>query len=152
MDILGIPMNIVWFLTGIGFIFLEFIIPGLVIAFFGVGAIITGIVTTIFTVSLEVQVLIFSITSVLCIILLRKYFTKVFAGKEFNAKDNQNFNIDVGKIVPVVELIEPGVIGGKVKYQGSLWPAQSDQTISPGDSVEIIGRDNITLIVKKKDD
>jgi len=150
MDILGISMNIIWLLAGIGFIFLEFIIPGLVIAFFGVGAIITAIITTIIDTSIEVQVLIFSISSILCIIFLRRYFTKIFAGKELNARDNENFNIEMGKIVPVVELIEPNVIGGKVKYQGALWPAKADHTISPGESVEIIGRENLTLIVKKK--
>ena len=149
MELLGISMNIIWFMAGIVFIFFEFIIPGLVIAFFGVGAIITAILTTIIEVSIEVQVLTFSITSILSIILLRKYFTKIFAGKEFNAEDNENFNIEIGKIIPVVELIEPNVIGGKVKYQGTLWPAKSDKTISPGDSVEIIGRENITLIVRK---
>lgn len=151
MEILGISMNIIWFLAGIAFIFFEFIIPGLVIAFFGLGAIFTGILTTIFDISIAVQVLIFSVSSIISIILLRKYFTKIFAGKELNAKDDENFNIEMGKIVPVIELIEPNVIGGKVKYQGTLWPAKADHTISPGDSVEIIGRDNITLIVKKNE-
>ena len=149
MEILGVSMNIIWFMAGIVFIFFEFIIPGLVIAFFGLGAIITAILTTIIDVSIEVQVLTFSITSILSIILLRKYFTKIFAGKELNAEDNENFNIEIGKMVPVIELIEPNIIGGKVKYQGTLWPAKSDKTISPGESVEIVGRDNITLIVKK---
>ncbi len=149
MNILGVSMNFVWFLVGIIFIFFEFIIPGLVIAFFGVGAIITAIVTSIFTLSIAMQVAVFSVSSILSIVLLRKYFTKVFAGKELNAEDNENFNIELGKMVPVVELIEPNIIGGKVKYQGTLWPAKSDVTISPGESVEIIGRDNITLIVKK---
>jgi membrane protein implicated in regulation of membrane protease activity len=149
-SLLGISMNVIWFLVGVGFIFLEFIIPGLVIAFFGVGAIITALIISVVTVSIVGQVIIFSVSSVLSIIFLRKYFTKIFAGKETGAENYGDFNVDVGMMVPVVELIEPSVIGGKVKYQGTIWEAKADTVLSPGESVEIVGRENLTLIVKKK--
>lgn len=148
-SLLGISMNIIWFIVGVGFIFLEFVIPGLVIAFFGLGAIITAIVITIIKISIAGQVLIFTVSSVLSIILLRRYLKKIFAGDETDAEDYGNFNVDIGMIVPVTELIEPNVIGGKVKYQGANWKAKADEMISPGESVEIVGRENLTLIVKK---
>ena len=47
-------------------------------------------------------------------------------------------------------MIEPGEVGGKVRYQGALWSAQADERIPPGESVRIKGCDNLTLIVEKK--
>ena len=62
---------------------------------------------------------------------------------------SESFNIEIGRFVPVVEYIQHGEIGGKVKYQGTIWSAKSEKSIPPGESVEIIGSENLTLIVKK---
>ena len=46
--------------------------------------------------------------------------------------------------------IKPGV-GGRVRYQGSIWPANSfqDNNILVGQYVKVIGRNNITLLVEE---
>ena len=54
---------------------------------------------------------------------------------------------EVGKIVPVVEPIDPCTTFGKVKYKGIKWPAKSSEAISCGERVKIVGRDILTLIV-----
>lgn len=58
---------------------------------------------------------------------------------------------EIGKIVPVVELIDPCKGSGKVKYKGMNWPARSadSQAIAPGEKVVIVGRDLLTLKVEK---
>jgi membrane protein implicated in regulation of membrane protease activity len=58
---------------------------------------------------------------------------------------------EIGKIVPVVEPIDPHKGSGKVKYKGMNWPARSadSQTIAPGEKVLIVGRDLLTLKVEK---
>jgi len=143
--------DMLWAIAGIVLIFIEFFIPGLVIIFFGAGALVTALLTLIIRegFSLPFQLLTFTITSILSLLLLRKYMKNVFVGKLENKQDGVNFNIEIGKIIPVVEFIQPGEVGGKVKYQGTVWNAQSDHPVSPGESVKIIGSKNLTLFVEK---
>ncbi len=142
--------EIIWIILGIVFIFFEFFIPGLVIAFFGVGALITALTTWIkLTTSLTSQLLVFILSSVLFLVFLRKYVKSTFLGKTKGAESERNFNIEIGKIVPVVEFIQPGEVGGKVRYMGTTWSATASEPIAPGESVEIIGNDGLTLIVEK---
>jgi len=143
--------DMIWAITGIVLIFIEFFIPGLVIIFFGAGALVTALLSFIIgdLFSLPLQLLTFTITSLLSLLLLRKYMKNVFKGKLESENDGTNFNIEIGKVVPVVEFIQPGEVGGKVKYQGTIWNAQSDISVAPGESVKITGSRNLTLFVKK---
>ena len=74
---------------------------------------------------------------------------KTFLGQAKEPGGDINFNVEIGKIVPVIEYIQPGEVGGKVRYQGSNWKAAASEPIAPGESVKIVGCDNITLIVEK---
>ncbi len=142
--------EIIWLLAGIVLIFAEMFIPGLVIAFFGGGAMVAALTTWMgVTVSLATQLFVFIVTSILLLLFLRTYFKKIFFGKLQGEEDIQNFNVEIGKVVPVVEYIDPGEVGGKVRYQGTTWIARSKEKIAPGESVRIVGCDNITLIVEK---
>lgn len=146
----SIAPEIVWSLVGIVLIFIEFFIPGLVIAFFGVGALLTAVVVWIFHPTLAIQLIFFMVSSIVFLVALRKYVKRTFLGKTAGeGNDSRDFNIDVGKIIPVVEFIQPGEVGGKVRHQGAMWSARSDEPISPGESVKIIGSEGITLIVEK---
>ena len=146
----SISPQLVWAILGVVFIFFEFFIPGLVIAFFGVGALVTAFTTWIgITPNLSLQLITFIISSILLLILLRKYVKRTFLGGAKGVDDLPNFNVEVGKIVPVVEFIQPGEVGGKVRYQGTQWSARASEPIAPGESVKIISCDNLTLIVEK---
>jgi membrane protein implicated in regulation of membrane protease activity len=145
-----ISSEILWLFTGIIFLFAEFFIPSFVIAFFGGGAMITALTTWIgFTPAIEWQLLVFIVSSVLLLLVLRRYLKRVFLGRHQDRDENQNFNIEIGKVVPVIEFIEPGEVGGKVRYQGAPWVARSSQRIAPGESVRIVGCESLTLIVEK---
>ena len=147
---MNISAEIIWLLAGIVLFFSEFFIPGLVIAFFGGGALVTALTSWLgITNSLGSQLLVFMITSVLMLVGLRKFLKKVFIGQLDDDEANRNFNIEVGKVVPVVEYIQPGEVGGKVRYQGAPWQAISAEAIAPGESVKIVGFDNLTLKVEK---
>ncbi len=137
-----------WLIVGIVFIIVEMFLPGLIIGFFGLGAIITCLLTSIgLTKSFSLQMITFLGTSLLFLIL----FHKVWKKKKQNHSSDEtiNFNIQIGKIVPVTEFIDPIEGPGKVRYQGSIWSATSKSKIAPGETAKIIGCNNLTLIVEK---
>ncbi len=148
MSFSSISPEIAWAIVGVILFFCEFFIPGLVIAFFGVGALIAGLTTWLgITHSLASQLLVFIATSIVLVTMLRKYVKQIFVGKSTENAGERNFNIEIGRIVPVIEFIQPGEVGGKVRYQGAPWSARAMEPIAPGESVKIIGFDNLTLIV-----
>jgi membrane protein implicated in regulation of membrane protease activity len=150
---MNLTPELVWLFAGIFLIFTEFFIPGVVIVFFGVGALMTSFAILMtdgvdMHLSLPLQMLIFLISSIGFMMLLRNKLKATFLGKALDDGEQRTFNIEVGKMVSVVELIEPGEIGGRVRYQGTLWSARSEHRHMPGESVVIVGCDNLTLIVE----
>ncbi len=60
----------------------------------------------------------------------------------------RKFNELKGQAI-VEQTIQPG-INGRVHFRNSWWPAQCQQnmTLVPGEIVDVIGHDNITLLVE----
>lgn len=140
--------EIIWFLVGLALLILEFILPGLIIAFFGVGAWIVALVCLIIDIGINTQLIIFIISSVLALICLRKWLKGIFLGHAVS-KQNLKENLDefIGQKAVVKEKIIPKA-GGKVEFHGTNWVAEADEEIAEGTMVQIIGKDNITLKVK----
>ena len=106
MKILGIVFTVefLWTLAGILLIFVELIYPHLVLAFFGGGALVTALTTAIgLTPSLASQLAVFIISSLLLLFLLRRYLKKPLTGNMKDSDDAQAFDLDIGKIVLVVD-------------------------------------------------
>ena len=140
--------EIIWFLVGLVLLILEFAMPGLIIGFFGVGAWIVAIVCLMNDIGINAQLALFIGSSVLSLLLLRRWLKGVFLGHE-GSKQDLTHNLDefIGERAVVKEKILPK-LGGKVEFHGSHWEAQADEEIVEGAAVEIIGKDNITLKVK----
>ncbi|MEO8664894.1 MAG: NfeD family protein [Ignavibacteria bacterium] len=138
--------SLIWFIAGIVFLFAELIMPGFIIFFFGAGALVTALVTYLFNVdSVIIQISIFIVSSVLSLVLLRKFFNKLFHGKLGSEKLNDQF---IGRKVVVINEIKPNSLKGKVELNGTLWEADSEFFIDKDSVVEITGRRDLTLIVK----
>jgi inner membrane protein len=140
--------EVIWFLVGIILLVMEFVLPGLIIAFFGVGAFVVAIVCLLTDISLNAQLLIFIGSSVLSLVCLRRWLKGIFIG---HTRGKQNLKEDirefVGQKVVVKKKIVPD-IGGKVEFHGTNWQAQADVEIAEGVVVEIIGKENLTFKVK----
>ncbi len=143
-------MEIIWLVFGVVLMISEIFIPGIMISFFGLGALITALLTWLnITKSLQIQLLVFSVSSVVMLLFFHLYLKNLLIKDIKNKKETFNLNLELGKIVPVIELIQPDEIGGKVRYQGTNWLARSADTIAPGETAKLIGCDNLTLIVEK---
>jgi membrane protein implicated in regulation of membrane protease activity len=144
--------ELIWFLVGLFLLIMEFALPGLIIFFFGVGAWITAIVCLLSTYvrgSINFQLLIFIVSSVLSLLILRRWVKGVFMGHSGAKQDlREDLKEFIGERAVVIEDITPKT-GGKVEFHGTNWEARADSDIAAGEVVEIIGKDNITLKVKE---
>ena len=139
-----------WLGSGIFLMAVEFLVPGLVMVFVGLGSL-----TVVFGMhfgyidGILQQFITFFISSIIYLLTLR------FLVLRFVPTVTRKENIDedeevMGSIVEIVADINSGEFG-RVEHSGSSWQARAegDQTILKGEQVKIIGRDNITWIVQK---
>jgi membrane protein implicated in regulation of membrane protease activity len=139
-----------WLSSGIFLTAIEFLVPGLVMVFVGLGALTVALGMHLGYIDEIVQQFItFFISSIIYLLTLR------FLVLRFVPSVTRKENIDedeevIGSIVELVADINSGEFG-RVEHSGSSWQARAegDQTILKGEQVKIIGRDNITWIVQK---
>ena len=138
----------IWCILGIVMLLAEFANPGFVIMFFGIGALLVAVVLFFVNLSLNLQIILFLVFSLLSLILLRKWIKSVFKGVD-SAKNRMPANIDtfVGQRAVTDGDIVPGSVG-KVEFHGTVWNAVSNEKIPSGTTVIIEKQDNLTFEVK----
>ena len=126
-------LYLVWFLIGVGFLIAEFIIPTFIMFFFAIGAVIVSIVTACFDLSINSQIILFALSSVISLVLLRNYMKNIFKGNESKGEDKYFDNsIDPNKNFAIVsKTIQPDSFG-EIKYKGTFYKAQSKSLINEG--------------------
>ena len=136
----------VWLILGVVLLGLELFIPGVILVFFGIGAVLTALLLFIFNMSLGLQIFIFLAASILSLVLFRKKFLSKWT------KEDKKIEFDniIGEKVIVVKTIPKGLTG-KVELHGSQWSAEAqrdDIEIAEGTWVIVRGRNNLKLIVE----
>ncbi|MBL4579243.1 MAG: NfeD family protein [SAR324 cluster bacterium] len=140
----------IWLGSGIFLMAIEFLVPGLVMVFVGLGALTVALGMQLgYIDEIPQQFTTFFISSIIYLLTLR------FLVLRFVPSVTRKENIDedeevMGSIVEIVAEITSGEFG-RVEHSGSSWQARAegDQTILKGEQVKIIGRENITWIVQK---
>ncbi len=143
-------LAVVWLIAGLVLMLLEFVIPGFVIVFFGLGGLITGVAVWLFPAvggSLVAQGLCFAVASVLTLVVGRRCFRNLLGGKRAAPAIDADDDGFVGSAVVVSEAIRPP-LAGRVTLNGAEWAAVSDRPIEKGATVRVVARDNITLTVR----
>ncbi|MFN2440126.1 MAG: NfeD family protein [Chitinophagaceae bacterium] len=135
---------VIWFIIGFIFFILEFAVPGFILFFFGVGAWIVVILTLVMDVSLNTQLFTFLGSSLITILLFRRWVKNVMFTKKHSSDLEDEF---LGKTGIAETSIGPGR-DGKVDFKGTSWNARSEDIIEKGESVTIVGNESIILIVK----
>lgn len=137
----------VWLLLFVIFIIVEANTFNLITIWFAIGALGAFIVTYI-TDKVLVQVVVFTITTTLSLML-----TRPFANKLLKNHKPVKTNLDsvIGKVGIVEVEIKPNALG-RVTVLGKDWAAKSDKKIKIGSKVEVLNIEGVKLIVKEKDD
>ena len=137
----------IWLIiAGICFV-IEMITVGFFVFWFGIGALITMLVSLICPGNLWLQLIVFVATSTL-LIFFTKPFVEKFTKKDKNVVTNA-FSI-IGKEAIVTEDIDSINGKGQIKIGGEIWSAKTDNNeIIPKDSkVEILSIDGVKVLVK----
>lgn len=136
----------IWLLTAIVCLILEIIVPSFVVFNFGVGALLATIAAGI-NLSIEWQIVFFSIGTLTSFFLVRPVMIKWFYKKSDTIKTN--IAAMHGRTGLVTETIDNLNNTGRVQLDGDDWKARSlnNEIITKGTPVEIIKTESILLIV-----
>jgi membrane protein implicated in regulation of membrane protease activity len=147
---MNLPAELIWFLAGLVLILLEFAAPGVIVVFFGAGAWLTALTTWFgITPGLASQLIVWAVSSVLLLILLRRRLADRFHGFQSEDQDpHRNLDEDIGAQVVVTRDIDPDHREGRVEYKGAEWSALSPVAVAAGRLVEIVRADGVTLHVR----
>ena len=139
-------MTYLWILVIIVSLVVEASTYSLVALWFIPAAAVT-IVLSLFKVSVSLQVVVFFVIALLCIIFFRKYLEKALK------KKNVPTNADalIGKVGIVTENIDNINFKGQVRVRGQVWTAVSvnGESINESEEVEVLAIEGVKLICKK---
>ena len=140
----GLDAHWVWLTLGLVLAGLEMLLPGVYLIWLAVAAIVTGVLTLVFDVSLPLQIVDFVFLS-----LIVAFSAKRFLGERpIESSDplmNRRGARLVGEIATVVQAIEHG--SGRVKLGDSEWLARGPN-IAAGEHVRVSGSEGAILLVE----
>lgn len=137
-----------WIVAGAVLIVLELIVPGMVLVFLGVGALLVAFLVWLGLVQTWVaSITIWFIASLVLLLVLRGFFQRFMSGEAETQSTDEDFDA-YGEVVDVVEAIGPGK-EGRIRYRGTTWQAACyDNTLEAGTKAQIVCRENLLWIVE----
>lgn len=136
-----------WLLLGLALLISEFFAPGLIAAFFGIGALVVGVLTWLGVIeTLPVQLLTFALISVVTLFALRRHFRNWLRGGVSDRSEGYSQDDGlVGSRVLVASDFANGT--GAVQLNGAKWDAESDEPLKAGDAAWVTRHRGIVLTV-----
>ena len=141
---------VIWLLVACAFAIAEMLTVGFFVIWFGVAALIALVFSLIFPSLVVAQVAIWGISSLILVLL-----TKKFADKVTSHSVPTNVYSVIGKKANVVIEINGEKATGQVKVDGDVWSAKTEEfnaVIPVGSVVEVLKVDGVKLVVKKIDE
>jgi len=144
-----------WLIIGVMMIFMELMLPGFVMFFFAVGALVTAGIAWLYPVSIVAQLAIFIVVSMASLLVLRNFIQKRFFAKkeeeqvEDAAQDQEEKPLAIPGTKGVVCMTIMPPSEGRLKYAGSYWRATADELIEEGEIVQVVQQDGMVIQVEK---
>jgi membrane protein implicated in regulation of membrane protease activity len=139
-----------WLLFGLFLLGSEFFMPGLIAAFFGIGALAVGLLTLVGVIETTgAQLTVFSLLSLVALFGLRRHFKRWLQGTEENRsagdQDDAGF---IGARVEVLSDFDDGF--GDVLLNGAKWDAESSDPLRTGEHAWVVDHHGIVLKLSRQ--
>jgi membrane protein implicated in regulation of membrane protease activity len=138
-----------WLVAGGVLVLLEFLVPGLVVVFLGLGALLTGGVLYLQWITDPVGLLLFfALSSIVMLATLRRLVMRFYPSDSERVEADED-KLLIGQKATVVSTVYPNDFSGRIRFSGTTWSARSaGGTIPDGTEVVIVGRENIHFVVR----
>jgi membrane protein implicated in regulation of membrane protease activity len=148
----NIDAALYWLIIGVMLFFLELALPGFILFFFGLAALITAAVAWLTPLEIAWQLGIFIVSSVVSLITLRDIIQRNFlkpkdAGEGAEADEDVFLATPGDRAVVGVTIVPPAE--GRINYSGTSWRATADEKIDEGEIVAVVHQDNLVIHVEK---
>ena len=137
-----------WLYAGAALMLMEILAPGFVIFFFGLAAATVGLVLFVTDLSATMQMVLFTVFSIVYLCGLRRLVKNVFMGE--TVKTELIGSEYVGRYGEVVEKIT-AACPGRILVGDAQWTAVANTDIEPGKKVKVIAQQNLTFTVEPVD-
>jgi inner membrane protein len=148
-------ITLIWFAVGLLLVASEFLVPGLVVIFAGLGALAVALLRFIGVIEgLPASFATWLVASVLMVVALRGTLKRYFPPESWQKQGDEDIDA-FGHLVEVTEDVsEVGAfpVTGRVRFQGTTWPASTPEgTIKKGQQARLVYRDNLAWVVEPMD-
>ncbi len=136
-----------WWIVAAVLLLLELIVPAAFFLWISVAAVVSGLLVLFFPLDWQFQLMIFSLISVVLLILSRKFFHK--RGIETTLPNlNRRGEQYVGRTFPLIEAIERGI--GKISIEDTRWRVRGPD-LPVGTMVRVIKSESAEFEVEPLD-
>ncbi|MDR0966998.1 MAG: NfeD family protein [Myxococcales bacterium] len=140
----------IWLFAGIALAVSEIFLPGFIVIFLGVAAmLVAGLRGLGIVESLLPSLLIWAGLSTLLIAGVGRALRKRIPAERTVAIADEDAAL-FGHVVDVVDAIQPGKAGGRIRLQGTTWDARTagKEPLPAGSQARLVDRDNLSWIVE----
>jgi len=144
----------VWFIIGAIFVVAEIFTSGFVLLWFGIGALVAGLLALTGIVGLPVQIVVFLAVSILLTVLSKTIFERFFLKDSPGRELKTGIDSLPGRVGIVVQESIGPAHECAVKVFGSTWrafPIDSDETLKEGEQVKIERVEGASVYVRRVD-
>lgn len=138
-----------WLIIGMVLFFLELALPGFVLFFFALGALVTALVAWIYPIGIAWQLGLFIIASLITLFALRNVIQDKLLSSDPDDEDGGDVvHATAGDKGVVIESIVPPA-EGRIKYAGTYWRATADEAIEEGEIIAVVEQRDLIIHVEK---
>ena len=141
-----------WLIIGVMLFFVEMAVPGFILFFFALGALVTALAAWLTPISIAWQLALFITASLITLLSLRDMIQRKFltsAPADEDEEKDEDVILAVAGERGVVSMTIAPPAEGQIKYAGTFWKAIADEKIEEGEIITVVGQKGLVIQVEK---